>query len=78
MIISVEEDGTARMVYDDDLKSLINKGIAETVRASHVEPVGNKWQVDMTPIGGPVIESLYENRKEALKVEVEWIEGNWL
>jgi len=77
-VISVEEDGSIAMIYSDDLISLIKKGVARTIRASNVEPVGNKWSVDLTPIGGPAQPTLYTTRAEALEAEVKWIEMNKL
>jgi hypothetical protein len=77
-ILSVDEDGSLRFIYNDNLKSLISKGECTIQRASHVEPVGDKWYVDLTPIGGPRMEKLFDLREDALREEVKWLEENWL
>lgn len=78
ILMSIEDDGTAVAIYSDDIRPLLKKGEAEIIRASHVEPEGDKWRVDLTPIGGPVLDRLYELRQDALDAEVEWIENNYL
>jgi hypothetical protein len=75
---SFDDDGTVRAIYDDSLHSLLQKGEVKIKRASHVEPCGDKWMVDLSPIGGPRLKRLYELRDEALQAEVDWIKTNWL
>lgn len=57
--IIIEEDGTIRFVYDDELAEAFDGEDARTTRASHVEPaLRGGWYADMRPSGGPV---LFEN-----------------
>lgn len=75
---SIQEDGKVVAIYNDTIRSLLLRGTAEIRRASHVEPVGTQWQVDLTPIGGPVLDTLFDNREDALEAEVEWLRKNLL
>lgn len=76
--IIIGQDGRIRAVYDDavDLRAL---GDADIRRASHVEPVGIHWQVDLTPVGGPILRSDPRTgqpirlRSRALEIELDWL-----
>jgi hypothetical protein len=71
--IIIDNDGTIRFIWTDDLADLINEGRATTRRASHVEPTNDgQWTADMAPVGGPVL-GPYRLRGEALAAEVEWL-----
>ena len=77
MQLLITLNGDVRCVYDEriDLAAL---GHATIARASHVEPdVHGRWQADMTPVGGPMLQS-YATRSEALAAEQAWLEENWL
>lgn len=70
-------DGRLRFVYDDALLPLIEAGDAVVRRVSHVEPVdGGGWRVDMTPIGGPVLETTFALRADALEMERVWLRAH--
>jgi hypothetical protein len=78
-VIRITKDGHVRFLYDDRLKSLLNLGVAEVKRASHVEPEmasdGVKWFADLAPVGGPKL-SGFDTREEALGAEIEWLNRN--
>lgn len=61
-----------RFIYNDALIPLISQGSATTRRASHVEPDGNLWIADMSPVGGPKL-GPFSTRADALKEEVDWL-----
>lgn len=50
--ILIEEDGTVRFVYSDELAPVFAGEEQATVRASHVEPYRGGWVADMEPSGG--------------------------
>lgn len=76
--IVIEPSGTMKLIYDDDLRFLLDEGIGRIERASHVEPtVDGRWQADLAPVQGPVL-GPFETRKEALAAEVAWLEANRL
>ena len=76
--LAVNSEGTIRLIYSDDARFLLNIGEAKIERASHVEPRGKYWIVDLTPIGGPIMPTLFKFRQTALDYEAEWLKGNWL
>lgn len=69
------QGNTIRYIYDDMLVTMNELGQTETVRASHVEPVGSEWFVDLTPSNGPKL-GPFKLRQEALDAEIEWIIQN--
>jgi hypothetical protein len=74
--ITFDADGTARFIHDDDIAGLLREiGPVEVKRASHVEPYGDGWTVDMSPVGGPLL-GPFETRAFALAFEVEWLKQN--
>jgi hypothetical protein len=74
--IIVEPNGMVRFIYSDDLASIAQDiGSLSTARASHVEPSGEGWTADMSPVGGPVL-GPFETRSEALATEVEWLKSH--
>ena len=78
MKIVIDKDGTARAIYDDALKPILEDlGDVTVARASHVEPDGRGWSADMAPSNGPVLGS-FALRGEALAAEVAWLEENIL
>ena len=80
MHFKVKPDGTVLCIYSDDMIELYEQGDAKTKRASHVEPDenGDGWVVDLTPVGGPVMEHNFRERGDALAAEVEWIQEHVL
>ena len=36
------------------------------------------WQVDLSPVGGPVVPVKWAERKDAIDFEIHWLEGNLL
>ena len=84
-IITIKPDGTMQFVYDDKLKGLMGHGQATIKRISHVEPGDPakgqeplKWYADMAPSGRPVVLGPFDERRQALAAEVEWINNNIL
>lgn len=93
MLVIVLTAGELRAIYSDDLLPYIERlqtefGLPDSAieirRASHVEPTSsNKWYVNLTPIGGPVVYvdargRQFETRQLALDYELEWLKNNWL
>jgi hypothetical protein len=70
-------DGSIRFIYSDEVAQLAREefGSLQVSRASHVEPCGDGWTADMSPVGGPVL-GPYTHRSEALSHEVEWLKAN--
>lgn len=76
--IVVRADGTIQFVYADDMKPLAAElGTSETKRASHVEPDGDGWSVDLSPSGGPKVTG-FATRREALDFELDWLDKNFI
>lgn len=63
---------TIEMVYDDDLRFLLDLGEANIINASHVVPVGLVFYADLTPSGGPVLGE-FELYSQAVEAEQQWI-----
>lgn len=36
------------------------------------------WQINLSPIGGPIIPVEWHSRKMAIEFEIKWLESNWL
>lgn len=73
-LIVIGADGDVRFLHDDDVaEALASLGPRATRRASHVEPEGDTWSVDMTPVGGPKVDG-FRRREDALRQEVVWLE----
>jgi hypothetical protein len=82
----IGNDGSLRMIYDDDVVKAFEEIARVTVRrASHVEPVeiissdsivyrapGVRWQADMRPVGGPILFP-FLTRQAALDAERAWL-----
>lgn len=77
--ITIDEDGTVRSIYADELKPMMKSlGECAVTRASHVEPDGDgKWLVDLTPVDGTIHHG-FDTRAEALAFEIDWLKKNWL
>ena len=61
-----------RLIYNDDLQDLMAQGKTITQRASHVEPSGDGWIADMSPVAGPIL-GPFPKHSEALTAEVNWL-----
>lgn len=73
MEILIGPSGKIRHIYSDDLTGLFEEdGEVVTTRASNVEPDGNLWSADLSPLNGPVLRG-FRLRQEALDAETEWI-----
>ena len=79
MTITIDQDGTVRMIYADALLPLMQAlGTPQVRRASNVEPTEDgRWQADLSPVGGPVLPPT-RTRQESLDLEVQWLEENVL
>jgi hypothetical protein len=75
MTLVVNADGTVTAVYTEAV-DLTEIGRVQCRRASHVEPSGEGWQADLSPIGGPVL-GPFAKRSAALTAEVAWLD-TWL
>lgn len=70
--IIISRSGQIRFIYKDDLLGLGQQGTMTIQRASHVEPCGDGWQADMSPVNGPIL-GPFTTRAEALEHEVDWL-----
>lgn len=75
MIILVD-GAKIQTLYNEEFE-LTDIGRVELKRASHVDPIENKWYVDLSPVDGPIWGG-FKKRSQALKAEVEWIESKLL
>ena len=75
--LSISPDGATRFIYDDAARFLLDQGEATITRASHVEPDGVNWKVDLTPVNGPILRG-FRFRETALDFETQWLKENWL
>lgn len=73
--IVVTASGDLQFIWDDALADLCSEGVSVITRASHVEPVGDRWTADLSPVGGPVL-GPYVLRGEALEAERKWLHDN--
>lgn len=71
----VEPDGyIARVVFHFLRRMFGEKGaVAEFTRHWPVE-----WRVNLAPIGGPILPGRYLNRSEAIAVEIEHLNQNFI
>jgi hypothetical protein len=77
MEIIFKSDGGATCIYSDGLP-LAGIGKLTITRASHVEPTDDgQWTADLSPVNGPTL-GPFDQRREALVAEVEWLRANWL
>lgn len=79
LVISVDERNITTIVHDDELFALFREeGESITSRATHCEPHGDgQWAIDLGPSGGPIVFG-FDSKKEAVDVEVQWLEQNVL
>jgi len=76
MQVRIDPKGTILALYQETL-DLGQLGPSEIHRASHVEPEGDLWTVDLAPIVGPRIGG-FLNRSDAIQAEIDWIESHVL
>lgn len=70
------EDGTAEFLYDDNVAEVAREvGELTISRASHVEPLGDGWVTDLSPVGGATF-GPFRKRQDALDFEVGWLKRN--
>jgi len=72
--ITVQPNGDLRMIYYDEISTLLTLGESRIVRASHVEPDAMGWTADMSPVKGPVL-GPFALRQDALDAEVAWLQA---
>ncbi len=73
MNINITTDGELRFIYADGLQPLLELGMPQVRRASHVEPnKDGRWTADMSPVSGPVL-GPFTLRREALAAETNWL-----
>lgn len=77
LTLLIDPEGQMRFIHDDSLNSLLHEGKATIQRASHVEPLGTRWQADLSPVGGPLL-GTFATRTEALAAEVAWLDEFYL
>lgn len=73
----IGEEGELEFIHNDDAaEALQGAGPRQIRRASHVEPDGDDWTVDVAPILNsptPIIIGRYATRAAALEAEMEWV-----
>ena len=72
--ITVQPNGDLRMIYYDEIATLLTVGAARIIRASHVEPDAQGWTADMSPVDGPML-GPFALRQDALDAEVAWLQA---
>jgi hypothetical protein len=74
--IRITGTGEVRYIHSDSVHAALKPHLSNNQprRASHVEPTGpaGTWIADMSPMGGPSL-GPFENRSDALVVEVDWL-----
>ncbi len=76
MQLRIDPQGNIIALYQENL-DLSVLGPAQIRRASHVEPGGKDWTVDLSPVGGPRLTG-FATRSTAIAAEVDWIESRIL
>lgn len=76
MQLRIDPKGTILTLYQEEL-DLGELGPTDIQRASHVEPEGALWFVDLAPINGPRIDG-FSTRSEAIQAENDWIDSHVL
>lgn len=77
MQLIVRSNGQVRCVYGEEI-DLHVLGQPLIRRGSHVEPDSDaRWFADLSPVSGPVL-GPFNSRSDALAVEIDWLEKNWL
>jgi hypothetical protein len=77
MHLLVQQDGSVRCVYGEELE-LHELGKLTVTRGSHVEPTDDgHWTADLETVGGPQL-GPFACRSQALAAEQTWLETHWL
>ena len=77
MELLINPSGIVRCVYDESI-DLSQIGKVDIRRASHVEPtLDGGWVADLSPVAGPKL-GPFQNRSEAIRAELNWLQANWL
>jgi hypothetical protein len=74
--LTIDTDGLVSAIWDDALADLVQLGECRVERASLVEWDGTGWSADLSPVDGPVLESV-PRREDALAAEKDWLKRNW-
>jgi hypothetical protein len=76
MRLVIESGGQVRCLYGETI-DLACLGELTIRRASHVEPEGQSWFADLSPLDGPRL-GPFARRSQALEAEEAWLQQNWL
>jgi hypothetical protein len=77
MQLLIDPSGGVKCIYGETI-DLTAFGALQIARGSHVEPdPAGQWWADLSPVSGPKL-GPFENRSQALKAEVAWLEAHWL
>lgn len=72
MWLIVDPSGTVWALYEEYL-DWPELGPLAIRRASYVEPRGELWYADLSPVGGPVL-GPFARRSQALQAELEFLQ----
>lgn len=75
VVFNIDEEGRISFIWNDEFQDLRSLGDMSIRRVSHVEPVGDKFQADLSPVNGPTF-GPYDTRGEALAAEIKWLNDN--
>jgi hypothetical protein len=76
MHLLIDEQGRIHCLYGETIE-LTSLGELTIRRASHVEPEGQRWFADLSPVSGPRL-GPFARRSQALEAEEEWLHRYWL
>jgi hypothetical protein len=76
MRLVIDPGGQVRCLYGETI-DLACLGELTIRRVSHVEPEGQSWFADLSPLGGPRL-GPFARRSQALEAEEVWLQRNWL
>ena len=70
--VTIDENGVVTMIYSDEMRDLMDEGVAEIKRVSNVEPgPDGLWTADM--LNGDIL-GPYKYRQDALDAEIKYLE----
>ena len=72
MQMVIDLKGNIHCLYREEM-DLAKLGEVSIQRASHVEPEGNCWYADLSPVKGPRL-GPFPLRSQALEAEVIWLQ----
>jgi hypothetical protein len=76
MLLRIDARGGVHCLYTEALP-LAALGSLSIRRASHVEPEGDGWYADLSPVHGPKL-GPFATRAQALRAEEAWIDASGL